>query len=157
MIGVVPGPLPDGDGVPPTDIRAAASGAAGLPPTRSDAASFDAPPSGAEGSGGGGTLLSVTIGGRRRTVPAASVMEVRPMPPLTRLPGAAADVMGIAWVRGALRLVIGPEGAPLVDDPLLLVTAPGLACVAIEAIPDLVSSTSDEAEPILLTQTEHSG
>lgn len=52
------------------------------------------------------TTVSVHVGGAEYGIPATRVREVLRPPPVTRVPGAAAGVRGVAQVRGTVMAVV---------------------------------------------------
>lgn len=73
-------------------------------------------------------VLVVQAGGRLYALPSESVREITSMPLVTRLPGAAADVRGLANLRGQLFAVLDLAhritGAPsAVEEPDVVVLA----------------------------------
>ena len=73
-------------------------------------------------------------------VPCALVSEIMPLPPVTPLPGASEDVLGVAWIRNRIRRIGRLPGGRTGDAAPrhVLVTDGDACCVAASGRIDLV-------------------
>lgn len=102
-----------------------------------------------------GRVVVCRVGAERFALPITAVREIIAAPELTRIPGVAATIRGVANVRGTLvtalsgRFLLGVPDTEAGDWLLVLTMRDGRVGIVIDEVEDLQVSAAARALPIL--------